>query len=433
LRLRDDKVKTAVQYATSITKEVAMSQIHKRFTGDQIKLLLSLYDQKQITKRECLNRLAVKDRQFYVLLARYRANPKKFTVEYCRRYPTNRIPKAIEYAIHRELEAEKRLIDHPAMPVKFYNYAAVRDAVVKETGQEVTAQTVINRAKAWGFYMEKPKRASHSREVLTEAVGMLLQHDASEHLWSPFASSKWSLITTLDDHSRKLLYGNLFEAESAWAHIIATESVILKYGVGLAYYADNHSIFRFVSNRDSIHRNEVKGTDDVTPQWKQCVEAAGMQVWYAMSPEAKGKIERPYRWLQDRIVRRCAKAGITDINGAKEILADELDRYNNYQVHSTTGEIPSKRFAKAVADGRSVFHQLIFKPPIASTKDIFCLREQRTVDGYQRISWHGHSLEAPKNIPIGSRVQLHIIPEQPAVEMRLWYHNKLLRAYRIQR
>ena len=238
-----------------------MSQIHKRFTGEQIRLILSLYDQKQITKRECLNRLAVKDRQFYVLLARYRINPKKFTVEYRRKYPTNRIPKKIEYAIHRELEAEKRLIDHPAMPVKFYNYAAVRDAVVKETGQEVTAQTVINRAKAWGFYMEKPKRASHSREVLTEAVGMLLQHDASEHLWSPFASSKWSLITTLDDHSRKLLYGNLFEAESAWAHIIATESVILKYGVGLAHYADNHSIFRFVSNRDSIHRNEVKGTE----------------------------------------------------------------------------------------------------------------------------------------------------------------------------
>ena len=261
---------------------------------------------------------------------------------------------------------------------------------------------------------------------------MLLQHDASEHLWSPFVDRKWSLITTLDDHSRKLLYGNLFEHESAWAHITAAESVILKYGVGLAYYSDNHAIFRYVAHRDSIRVNQVKGTDEVVTQWRQCLEAAGMQAWYAMSPEAKGKIERPYRWLQDRIVRRCAKAGIADINGAREILADELDRYNNHQVHSTTGEIPSIRFDKAVEDGRTVFHPLRLKDPITSTKDIFCLRTTRAVDGYGRIAYKGHSLEVPKDIPVNTRVDLHIIPEQSAPEIRLWYQNKLRRAYRIQ-
>lgn len=72
-----------------------------------------------------------------------------------------------------------------------------------------------------------------------------------------------------------------------------------------------------------------------------------------MSPEAKGKIERPYRWLQDRIVRRCAKAGIADITGARDILA-------------------------------------------------------------------------------GMRVELHIIPEQPAPEIRLWYQNRLRRSYRVK-
>ncbi len=409
-----------------------MSHVHKRFSDEQIKLILSLYDKGQMTKPECLSRLALKDSQFFALLARYRTGPKRFSIAYKRRYPTNRIPKVVESAIHRELEAEKRLIDHPQMPVKFYNYTALRDAVVKETGQSVTAQTVINRAKDWGFYIEKPKRRTHTREVLTEAVGMLLQHDASEHLWSPFAERKWSLITTLDDHSRKLLYGQLFEVENAWAHITAAESVILKYGVGLAYYSDNHSIFRYIAHRDSTRVNQVKGTDDVVTQWKQCLEATGMQAWYAMSPEAKGKIERPYRWLQDRIVRRCAKGGIADIDGARDILADELDRYNNHQVHSTTGEIPSKRFEVAVADGRTVFHPLRLKPPITSTKDIFCLRTTRAVDGYGRISYKGHSLEAPKNIPVGTRVELHVIPEQPAPEIRLWYHDELRRAYRVQ-
>lgn len=218
-------------------------------------VILGLYDKDQISKAEAQARLGLKDSQFYALLARFRASPKQFTTKYKRRYPTNRIPKVVESAIHRELEAEKRLIDHPQMPVKFYNYAAVRDAVVKETGQSVTAQTVINRAKQWSFYIEKSKRRTHTREVLTEAVGMLLQHDASEHLWSPFAETKWSLITTLDDHSRKLLYGDLFEVEDAWSHITAAESVILKYGVDLAYYSDNHAIFRYIAHRDSTRVN----------------------------------------------------------------------------------------------------------------------------------------------------------------------------------
>jgi hypothetical protein len=267
---------------------------------------------------------------------------------------------------------------------------------------------------------------------------MLLQHDASIHQWSPYVFRpdgkplKWSLITTLDDHSRKMLYADLFEHESAWAHIQSLESVVLTHGVGIQYYSDNHAIFRYVVNRDTLsaanYRN-ILGTDDIAPQWKQCVEATGMKVTYALSPEAKGKIERPYRWLQDRIVRRAAREHARTLEDVRHILTQEVDRYNNRAVHSTTGEIPSIRFNNALNDGRTVFKPLDItrtKPPVTSTKDLFCLRTERKVNGYGKISLNGIQISVPGNLPDGTPVTLHIIPDTAITEVRFLRNNTVL-------
>jgi hypothetical protein len=58
-------------------------------------------------------------------------------------------------------------------------------------------------------------------------------------------------------------------------------------------------------------------------------------------------MERPYRWLQYRIVRTCALEKLASLEDVRSVLHDELDRYNNHEVHSTTGEIPSLRFDHA--------------------------------------------------------------------------------------
>lgn len=73
----------------------------------------------------------------------------------------------------------------------------------------------------------------------------------------------------------------------------------------------------------------------------------GVDVSYALSPQEKGKIKRPYRWLQDRIVRTCAIEKLTAIRDIRAVLKEELVRYNSHQVHSTTGEVPSIRFDRA--------------------------------------------------------------------------------------
>jgi hypothetical protein len=144
-------------------------------------------------------------------------------------------------------------------------------------------------------------------------------------------------------YSRKLLFADFFPKETTWAHIQATQTLIQRYGLPFRYYVDSLRVFRFVQGRDSLWRKHVLETDDVDTQWRKMMRLLGVNVVYALSPQAKGKVERPYRWLQDRIVRTCVYENLSTIEEARSVLKAEVDRYNNHQVHSTTGEVPNIR------------------------------------------------------------------------------------------
>jgi hypothetical protein len=362
-------------------------QLHKRLSIDEVRRTLDWYEQKLMDQEAAMAKLGVRRRRFFVLLKDYR-DGKLQNLNPARTNAHRKIPLAVEAIIREELIREKRLIDNKDMPLTSYNYAAVRDEVVKRTEIKVSAQTVRNRAKSWGYHIAKPKSQNkHTRVVLTTATGLLLQHDASHHQWAPLADRRWSLITSIDDYSRLLVYAELFEEETSWAHIQALKSVVTTYGVGTDYYTDNHAIFRYVERSQSRWQTPKISAKDVKTQWERAVKECGMGTINALSPEAKGKIERPYRWLQDRIVRRCAKAEVTTIESAREILGDEVARYNTRQVHSTTGEIPSIRFQRAAREGNTVFRKFELPEPYVSPKDVFCLKEERKVNGYSSISW----------------------------------------------
>jgi hypothetical protein len=401
-------------------------QLHKKFVDEEVKSLLKKYINNQSTLEQVLQILAIKRRRFFELLSAYKNNPEGFSIQYKRTTP-KRIRKHLGKIIIKQLETEKKMIENKDIPIKFYNYSYIKDQILKQHQEKVSVTTIIKRAKEHNFYIPKPQRKTHDREVLTNYAGELIQHDSSYHLWAPYAENKWYLITSVDDYSRYMLYAALSEKESSWAHILALESVFLTHGVPFKYYTDNHSIFRFVQGRDSIWREHHKLTDDVVPQWKQVLYDCNVQITYALSPQAKGKIERPYRWLQDRVVRTCARENIKTIEPAKEVLRYEVDRYNNTQVHSTTKEIPSIRLEKAIQENRSLFRKFNIKPPYVSTKDIFCLREERTVDAYRKISIDNLQLKI-QNAPIGDKIQLRIYPDIKTglAEIRCWYNEKLI-------
>jgi hypothetical protein len=340
---------------------------------------------------------------------RYQQDPLSFSIHYARRNPTRAISAAIEKNILKELSIEKKLIVDKQIPLHSYNYSYIKDRLETVYDQKVSVPTIIDRAKKKGFYLRKPHRRAHDREVLTQYIGQLIQHDSSYHLWAPAAQQKWYLITSLDDYSRFILYAALLKRETSWAHILALQTVLLKYGCPLSYYVDSHSIFRFVQGRDSLWREHHLFTDEADPQWKQVLDDCGVKVTYALSPQAKGKIERPYRWIQDRLVRTCVRENIADIGPAQTLLSREIQRYNFHQVHSTTLEIPYLRFQRAMKLRQSLFREFKVKPPFRSVKDIFCLRLERTADAYRRITLNNLQLPIHGANP-ADRIQIRLYP-----------------------
>ena len=409
-----------------------MAQLHKRFTDPQVKEFLSRYLKGEIKRLYLQEVLGIKQRRFWELVKRYQQDPSSFSIHYARRNPTRTIAPAIEKNILKELSIEKKLIGDKQIPLHSYNYSYIKDRLQTAYDQKVSVPTIIDRAKKKGFYLKKPQRRLHDREVLTQYIGQLIQHDSSHHLWAPAAQQKWYLITSLDDYSRFILYAALLKRETSWAHIVALQTVFLQYGCPLSYYVDSHSIFRFVQGRDSLWREHHRFTDEVDPQWKQVLDDCGVKVTYALSPQAKGKIERPYRWIQDRLVRTCVRENVADIGPAQTLLKREIQRYNFHQVHSTTLEIPYLRFQKAMKLRQSLFREFKVKTPFQSVKDIFCLRLQRTADAYRRISLNNLQLPIHGANP-ADRIQIRLYPLNASVsELRFWHKNRLLDVHTVK-
>jgi hypothetical protein len=404
-----------------------MVQIHKKFTDSQVKDLIERYLDKKIERKYLQEILGIKKRRFFTLVKGLKDDPENFSIQYSRNTPTRKISKDIEKNIIKELKIEKDLIENKEIPIKWYNYSYIQDLLEQKYNQKVSLPTIIDRAKRNNFYFLRTKRKAHDREILTNYPGELIQHDSSHHQFAPYAASKWYLITSLDDFSRFILYAVLVERETTWEHILALEAVLLKYGFPLAYYVDSHSIFRFVQGRDSFWRNHYQLTDEANPQWKQVLDDCRIKVIYASSPQAKGKIERPYRWIQDRLVRTCYRENIRDIKEAQLILNNLVQQYNYSIVHSATGEIPYIRFQRAIREKRSLFREFTIRPPFKSTKDIFCLRVDRMVDSYRKVSINNLELKVP-SAPLHERIQLRISPDRESgiSEVRFWHEGELL-------
>lgn len=402
-------------------------QLHKRFTDEAVKSLLGRYVAKEIKVKHIQQMLNIRERRFFELLKEYRADPTNFSIRYTREIINRRISEAIEKNILKEFQVERKMIEDPEIPLTRYNYSYIKDLLYDKYQQKVSLPTIIDRAKKNDFYIPRRKRKVHDREILTNYAGELIQHDSSHHKWAPYSGEKWYLVTSIDDYSRMLLYAALLKKDTSWAHILAVQSVLMTYGMPYRYYVDSHSIFRFVQGRDSIWRNHKKVTDEAVPQWKQVLNDCNVEVIHSLSPQAHGKIERPYGWMQDRIVRTCVRENVRDIEKGRDVLSREADRYNYHQLHSTTGEIPWIRFNKALQEKKSLFREFSIKPPYQSPRDIFCLREERTVDKYAEISFNNMRFKLPRSA-IGQRVELRISPdvETGMAEIRFWYRDKLL-------
>jgi transposase len=134
-----------------------MSQLHKRFTSDQLQELLERYLRKEMERKYIQETLGISRRRFSMLLNQYRENPSHFTIQYHRTAPSRCISAEIEQNILSELAIEKQIIGNKEIPLSTYNCSFIKDRLRNTYHQKVSLNTIIHRAKNHGFYLKKPK------------------------------------------------------------------------------------------------------------------------------------------------------------------------------------------------------------------------------------------------------------------------------------
>ena len=133
-------------------------QIHKRLANDLVRTVLERYVKKELDVEQTMDLLGLKRSQLFEWVKRYKENPESFFTE-STRIGKRRISEELESNILKELEIEKALIDNPSMPIRVYNYSYLKDQLWKKYRQEVSAPTIIDRAKKTVFTFPNQRRS----------------------------------------------------------------------------------------------------------------------------------------------------------------------------------------------------------------------------------------------------------------------------------
>ena len=220
----------------------------------------------------------------------------------------------------------------------------------------------------------RPKaRRRWERSCLSE----LWQHDSSIHQWWP-AAAKQTLLLTVDDHSRKLLGAVFVPTDTTWNHFEHFRRLFLQHGLPLVVYTDGLSLFGHSSMDDDR---------DPCSEFQRAFSALGVTHLVAPSPQAKGKIERRFGTLQQRLVALLAYEQVRDYPAAQVVL-DCLLAQQNATICRTIGVSPDAAWAKALVEHRNATRPC---PPETLLSLHLALQLRRRVNADHQIDFLGRS------------------------------------------
>ena len=182
------------------------------------------------------------------------------------------------------------------------------------------------------------------------------------------------------------------ERETSFDHLSVARKTVEDYDLPLAYYVDEHSIFRFVKHK-GIHVTYTVGEDEGKIQFKRALESLGIGVIYAHSPEAKGKIEKQFDYFQRRLPFLCQKYKVVKISKAEKILDELISFYNEKHVHEETHETPNERYKKGIREGKSRLRRL---SEDIDLDYVFSIHHQKKVKKDRTISFGGERWKVGK-------------------------------------
>lgn len=294
------------------------------------------------------NVLSVSRRQIFRLLQSFRAKGAMAVRHKARgRPPNNRIKgERRDYALG--LIREKYSDFGPTLAAEM---------LAKHHDFTVSRETLRHWMLAAGIWLpRKQRRQFHQPRLRRECLGELIQIDGSEHRWFEDRAPPCTLLVFIDDATSKLMELRFVPSESTATYFEALRGYLQAHGRPVAFYSDKHTVFRAA-------RSDSQNGSGMT-QFGRALSELNMEILCANTSEAKGRVERANRTLQDRLVKELRLADIGDIETANAYLPSFIDRFN-------------AQFAKQPAKSDNLHRPL--NVPADRLDDILCWREKRHV------------------------------------------------------
>lgn len=170
----------------------------------------------------------------------------------------------------------------------------------------------------WLRRQDRKKRV-HQPRHRRDCLGELIQIDGCQHWWFEDRGPKCTLLVFIDDATGRLMQLRFVPSESAFAYFLATRGYIEQHGKPIAFYSDKHTVFRN-NNKDTVGESMT--------QYGRALHELNIDILCANGPQAKGRVERAHKTLQDRLVKDLRLAGINDVDAANAFVAGFVEDYN---------------------------------------------------------------------------------------------------------
>lgn len=166
----------------------------------------------------------------------------------------------------------------------------------------------------------KQRRACHQPRLRRECYGELVQIDGSDHRWFEGRAPPCTLLVFIDDATSTLMQLRFVTSESTFSYFEALEGDLVAHGRPVAFYSDKHTVFR-------VAQQGAKSGHGMT-RFGRAMNDLNIEILCANSSQAKGRVERANRRLQDRLVKELRLAGISDMEAGNAFLPGFVERYN---------------------------------------------------------------------------------------------------------
>ncbi len=314
--------------------------------------------------------LAVSYRQVKRVWARYQAEGDSGLVHRLRGRASNRRPR-------EEFKAQVLALYVERYPD--YGPTLAAECLAQEDNLEVAVSTLRRWLSQAGLWERRRQRKAHRRRrPRREHLGELVQMDGSHHDW--FEGRRgWAVLMVMIDDATGRVDACFFENESWESAARVFWEYLDRQGLPQALYVDRASIYR--SDRDPTAA-ELLANQKPETEFGRAMRELGVELILAHSPEAKGRVERMNRTLQDRLVKALRRAGISDLAAANRFLRESyLPEFNPQFM------VPPKK--------KSDLHRSLAKA--VDLPRILSQQEQRVVQNDWTVRWRNAYLQLSRD------------------------------------